>query len=352
MRHAHRVRTLFHELSHFRVDARHLFPGHRAFQRVYQDAKVLQVFTQVRVSKAVFFPAFGHAKQGKLKGVVFSANAADFAVQVGAETFFSIRETQKEAFLHRLITEFLQQSIRGGALNVVELHRHVGFFGVGETENRGETNLRLHDFAAGCLCFFPISEHVAEALAVFRHVAKNAQGSADENSERAFAAHHHLVKIRPGGRARLRTGAKITNGRDIILRDNQVFNFAVISGVLTGSPRDNPTADAGILKGLREVPAGVSPRRAKFPDGVIQQGFQFWAAHAGFHGDGLVCFVKGNHAVHVLAHVHADAAQRSFHPAGDCGAASEHRHWNAVLGGVSHKADNFIAAARGDHNFG
>ncbi|MPN38560.1 hypothetical protein SDC9_186084 [bioreactor metagenome] len=87
------------------------------------------------------------------------------------------------------------------------------------------------------------------------------------------------------------------------MRNHQVLNFSVITGVLPGTSGNHPTADGGILKALRKMTASVCAFGVEQFHGLVERFFEFRAAHTGFDGDSLVIFAKRDNFVEVRAHI-------------------------------------------------
>jgi len=295
-----------------------LRPGHAAFQGVDQHAVILQILPQIGVGEASLLPGFGYAGKTQLKSAVFAKNLAHFTVHVAAEVLLAVGEAEHQALLHGFETQLLQEGIGNCAFDVIQLHHDIRLFGIRNAENRREAKFTLHHFSAGSLGVFPVAEHIAEPFAVFGLPTAEAQGDFCQDAKAAFAAHHDLVKIRSGRSPWMGMGFEDAARGHIFLIYDDILNFPVIGGVLPRSAGDHPTANAGILKGLREVPDGIVAFGAQLFNRILQQVFKLSPPHARFDSHGLINFVQVDQAVHVHGHIQANAALGRLIAAGDC----------------------------------
>ena len=156
----------------------------------------------------------------------------------------------------------------------------------------------------------------------------------------------------PGSVSRELVALDDADGSDILLADDDVFNFAVVARVLTCAAGDSPAADGGILEALREVAAGIGALCAEGRDSVVEGLFKLRTAHAGFDGYCLIVLAEGDDLVEVLPHVERDAALDCLNAAGDGGAAAVDIHRYLLLAAVFDEGDYILAVLGIDNSVG
>jgi len=130
MRHANGSWSFFDPSTNLLMNFFHLRPGDGTFQCIGQDAKILQIFAHVWIGKAALFPVLSNRCKTQVKCMIFSANLANFPVDIGGKSSLAIGHPQQETFFHRLEPGKFQQSICRGAGDVIETHCHIRFLGV------------------------------------------------------------------------------------------------------------------------------------------------------------------------------------------------------------------------------
>ena len=351
MGHADGVGSALAEAADILVDVGEVIPVDRALEGVEHKAVVAHVLAQVGIGEATLLPALGD-DAGGVHCTVLLAYLVYLLCDVLAEVLLALAPAEHEHTLAVLVALGGEHLVNNGVRNAVEAESYRSLLGVGETEDRREAELALHYLTRRVETVLPILENIGELLAVLGHILENSEGDMSKNAEGSLAAHHDLVYGRTGSVSRELVALDDADGSDILLADDDVFDFAVIARVLTCAAGDSPAADGGILEALREVAAGIGALCAEGRDGVVEGLFKLRTAHAGFDGYCLVVFAEGDNLVEVLSHVERDAALDCFNAAGDGGAAAVDIHRYLLLAAVFDKHDNILAVLGIDNSVG
>ena len=226
VRHADGARAAFDEGAHVLMQAVEVVPGDAGFERVDQDAEIVQVLAHVRLRVAGMFP-FAPGIPGQGHGAVFAGDALDFARHQAGVVPVALDIAQGEAAAHGLETTEGEKRVHE-ARHAIEFQARFGFFRVRDAVDGGPAELPLHDLAAGVDRGLPGGIHEAEETPVSGLEAEDLHGDLDQDPEGALRALHDVVHLRAGGGGGIIEGLEGAGGGDELLAEHDVIGVAVI----------------------------------------------------------------------------------------------------------------------------